>query len=176
MKWLGSFILACLALATAFLGIFNGSVAAGFHVLGKWLEVAPTIDQASMMPLSSAPPAAAIDVGARTRSVQFYIVNELGEGQLAETLTVHLGNPPTHVGELTLSPIQRQAVLSLRGESGPGRYQYSLESTMVVLTEAGLQPISCSGEGTVRVRDQSRFEAHLVSYHPQSGQCRIGLQ
>ena len=119
MKWLGSFILACMALATASLAVFDGSVAAFFNFGTKSLDTVAQFNQASMTPSPIVPTRVPRNepVSQASSAIQFYITSLLSEGQLSEVTKVYMGDANELVGEFNLTPRSRTGNLSVRGDS-----------------------------------------------------------
>jgi hypothetical protein len=178
MKWLGSFILACLALATALLAVFDGSVAAFFNFGTKSLDTAAQFNRASITPSSFVPtPVPQYQpVSQASPAVQFRITSFLSEGQLSEVTKVYMGDARELVGEFNLTPLSRAGSFSVRGDSGPGSYRYSLSSTLSIRTDDGTRYLHCGGDGSVWVQSNSTLSVALISYSPLTGDCEVGLQ
>jgi hypothetical protein len=178
MKWLGSFILACLALATALLAVFDGSVAAFFNFGTKSLDTAAQFNRASITPSPFVPtPVPRYQpVSQASSAVQFRITNSLSEAQVSEVTRVYMGDAQELVGEFNLTPLSRTSNLSVRGDSGPGNYRYSLSSTLGIRTDDGTQYLHCGGSGLVWVQSNVTLSVALLSYNPLTGDCEVGLQ
>jgi hypothetical protein len=172
MKFWASFILACLGLITAFLAIFEGSVAAVFNFGSKYIEIAGQLDRREPQRLS-----VPYDPGVQpvATAIQFQITNRLSDGQISERTLVSMGDPHQSVGEFTLTPSHPVGALTITAVSGPGNYRYTLQSEMVVAAANGSRRLICHGEGVIAVRANATFSVNLLSYDPSTTDCVVAL-
>ncbi len=107
----------------------------------------------------------------QSRRINFYVQDELSEGQLLETTRLYING--SDIGQFTLNPSAPRG--SIAGwATNPGSYNYQLRSSLLVAQQNGQRiPLSCHGEGVVHLVEGARYTIRLLG--TTENDCQVDL-
>jgi hypothetical protein len=141
MKWLGSFIIACIGLMTAFCYIWRDAPAAFFNYL-----------------------TASVGASSRSGPVPFTIYDELGPNQLREVASVHID--ATLIGQFQLNPQNNRGEITGIVPRA-GRYRYHVQAR--TLEHPMKRYVTCFGSGLIHITAGACYYLRLLERNEKTG-------
>ncbi len=107
----------------------------------------------------------------QSQRINFYVQDQLSEGQLLETTRLYING--TEIGQFTLNPSTPRG--SIAGwATNPGSYNYQLRSSLLVAQQDGQRiPLACHGEGVVHLVEGARYTIRLLG--ATENDCQVDL-